>query len=1060
MPGGGTGLVGIMKIIDTKWEFSLLLLAMMSIFVAFAGTAIADEIKEVEEVPQGTFKIQVGNNANLVSSIGSISGGDSLCSDIDLIFILDRSGTMSIKDATLPSGANVTRLEAVKFSTKNLIDLLPQGTNTRVGIVSYTNYGLAKIDQSLTSDFALAKNAVDSIQIGDMTAIGEGIKKAIDELQANGNNNKRIFVLLTDGLANENPPGWIPPSNWTPPAGTWNTAEKYALYEAYVARTFSSINPTNIYTIGVGYNTSLNVNLLRAIATKSGGNYFYAGTTSIEAMFDEIGATTCAGIIDVLILANFQRMKDLKYDSNSVDLLEAKLQNLATNNPNGRGILVDLNTISSIQTNYTNWNGNEGDIIKTNNLVQSIDDHIENLKKNTYPHLKYVILAGSHEVLPMKARPDDYTFGGPYSERHWAESLPQTSGYLYDIYHAGTDGYYLTDTKYADLSYLDTSIDHELTPELAVGRLVETPEQIIGVIDAYMKNQGIIPKENYVSIASKDYLDGGTKAKNDMVASGAATDSSLIQCNYLSSSVPPLLNRKHDVVYFAGHGNYNVISTGNGSFMAGNSASQGDTSELNPIDGATIITSGCHNGVNFGNKKYHAPDAGTTYSEFPEEFSKKNVVAYVGATGYTAITPTICNAAGTIGYSEALATNIVTNMVQGQNIGQAFVKGANDYFVSGTVSDVKRRVLAIPTLYGIPTYEPVTMGPVPGGSQISGNEPITGYKVQEIKSGNLQSVSDQIIISVTDYSITSGLVMIPGAAQDVSLNEPMIPVLFIEKTLPLKAKVSSIKWNETTSTNVVVSNDIPIAGVANDEVVIDGQFSYDGFYPVTPNAQYSILTLGGGGSKVGVAVNPVQYNSNTHQTKIWTKMVFDIEYDIPDTGFSVSGLSTDKNMYSPGEIVKSTISISNKGDAQVVDLDMIMRDADTSKEITTVKIGQMGTNSNTITTGTYSVDITNIPQIKGKTIIGELIVSYPIDDTILASENVIFSVSGLNGDLNGNGIPADAGDLVLMKRASIGEILEDSRYDLNNNGQYADAGDLVLMKRASIGEINLWGGII
>jgi phosphate transport system substrate-binding protein len=65
-----------------------------------------------------------------------------------------------------------------------------------------------------------------------------------------------------------------------------------------------------------------------------------------------------------------------------------------------------------------------------------------------------------------------------------------------------------------------------------------------------------------------------------------------------------------------------------------------------------------------------------------------------------------------------------------------------------------------------------------------------------------------------------------------------------------------------------------------------------------------------------------------------------------------------------------------------------------------------------------------------------------------------FSIS-LKGDLNGNGIAADAGDLVLMKRASIGEITADSRYDLNNNGQLADAGDLVLMKRASIGEINL-----
>ncbi len=68
---------------------------------------------------------------------------------------------------------------------------------------------------------------------------------------------------------------------------------------------------------------------------------------------------------------------------------------------------------------------------------------------------------------------------------------------------------------------------------------------------------------------------------------------------------------------------------------------------------------------------------------------------------------------------------------------------------------------------------------------------------------------------------------------------------------------------------------------------------------------------------------------------------------------------------------------------------------------------------------------------------------------------VVIPTSTLKGDLNNNGIPADAGDLVLMKRASIGEISADSRYDLNNNGVPADAGDLVLMKRASIGEINL-----
>lgn len=61
----------------------------------------------------------------------------------------------------------------------------------------------------------------------------------------------------------------------------------------------------------------------------------------------------------------------------------------------------------------------------------------------------------------------------------------------------------------------------------------------------------------------------------------------------------------------------------------------------------------------------------------------------------------------------------------------------------------------------------------------------------------------------------------------------------------------------------------------------------------------------------------------------------------------------------------------------------------------------------------------------------------------------------LRGDLNHNGIPADAGDLVLMERATIGEIPATSEYDLNWNGIPADAGDLELMKLASVGYIDL-----
>ncbi len=61
----------------------------------------------------------------------------------------------------------------------------------------------------------------------------------------------------------------------------------------------------------------------------------------------------------------------------------------------------------------------------------------------------------------------------------------------------------------------------------------------------------------------------------------------------------------------------------------------------------------------------------------------------------------------------------------------------------------------------------------------------------------------------------------------------------------------------------------------------------------------------------------------------------------------------------------------------------------------------------------------------------------------------------LKGDLNNNGLQADAGDLAMMKAATVGQITADWRYDLNENGIFADAGDLAMMKAASVGEIEL-----
>jgi hypothetical protein len=76
--------------------------------------------------------------------------------------------------------------------------------------------------------------------------------------------------------------------------------------------------------------------------------------------------------------------------------------------------------------------------------------------------------------------------------------------------------------------------------------------------------------------------------------------------------------------------------------------------------------------------------------------------------------------------------------------------------------------------------------------------------------------------------------------------------------------------------------------------------------------------------------------------------------------------------------------------------------------------------------------------------------------TVTSGETVtVHRALWLKGDLNNNGIAADAGDLAMMIDASVGKITPDWRYDLNLNGILADAGDQAMLKDASVGKIEL-----
>jgi Ca-activated chloride channel homolog len=193
-----------------------------------------------------------------------------------VILALDVSGSMSADDVT------PTRIDAAKAAAHEFVSKLPP--TTRVGIVSFSDD--ASIVQTPTTDQAAVTAALDRLQPGGGTAIGQGLLvslKAILEdpngqtatptpmptTTGKGGHSSASIVLLTDGENNVDP-------------------DPLAVVNQLTAREI------RVYTVGLGtqngvvetpaglLGTKIDETTLKRLADATGGQYFGAASTASD----------------------------------------------------------------------------------------------------------------------------------------------------------------------------------------------------------------------------------------------------------------------------------------------------------------------------------------------------------------------------------------------------------------------------------------------------------------------------------------------------------------------------------------------------------------------------------------------------------------------------------------------------------------------------------------------------------------------------------------------------------------------------------------------------------
>ncbi len=173
----------------------------------------------------------------------------------DLLLAVDLSGSMDTTDFTNTEGNNVDRLTAVK---QVLDEFLEQRQGDRVGIIFFGSAAFVQVP--FTEDLDTCRVLLDEAQVrmaGPQTMLGDSIGLAITMFERS-ELKERVLILLTDG---NDTGSQVPPER---------------------AADIAKDNDVTIHAVAVGDplaagEEKLDEETLRAIASKTGGGYFWAG---------------------------------------------------------------------------------------------------------------------------------------------------------------------------------------------------------------------------------------------------------------------------------------------------------------------------------------------------------------------------------------------------------------------------------------------------------------------------------------------------------------------------------------------------------------------------------------------------------------------------------------------------------------------------------------------------------------------------------------------------------------------------------------------------------------
>lgn len=380
---------------------------------------------------------------------------------------------------------------------------------------------------------------------------------------------------------------------------------------------------------------------------------------------------------DVLILTNRARLAELHSPVEADSVLQ-KLDELAQAT-NGLILTVEDDPVTA--TAYADWMAHPTSFVHANRVADAIHTQIM-AQLNHSPDIAHIVIAGDDRVIPFRRILDRTN----HPEHLYQELVPESITGA-----ALAADRYLTDDFYGNYAPLRRDGVLVYLPDMAVGRLVETPEQIVGQIEKFLSGEGIVVEDTIVT--GYDFMvDSALEMCSALRRDGLVPDCTLINNVWTSSQfVNRVLNTMRQLISYNGHANHYQIETPNGT------VSSLQVLNRTIVGNALVWTPGCHGALNVPPETAEALDT--------VEAWVNHGASVIGNTGYG------WGYNGSIGLSELLMLDLTMQVLDSDatTSGQALMAAKQQYYTEDVQLDkYDEKILMEATLYGIPMIRVTT----------------------------------------------------------------------------------------------------------------------------------------------------------------------------------------------------------------------------------------------------------------------------------------------------------------------------------------------------------------